>query len=121
MNTNNMLIKSGTVAFNTSDIENGIVICTVPLGTVVTRVVVDVTEAFNATTANVFTVGTKTAKNEILGSGKVDANAIGVNSEHTFYKMGAKTEIYAKFTQTGTAATKGIADVYLEVAILPSV
>ena len=72
-----------------------------------------VTTAFNATTSNTITFGTtKTNANEIVGSG-ITAGTIGVYHLTTALGLGvtatsaADVPLYAKFAQTGTAATAG--------------
>lgn len=74
-----------------------------------------VTTAFNASTTNVLTFGTtKASANEIVQSGQITANsttarqaltsAIGLGVNAT---SGGDVTLYAKYAQTGTAATAG--------------
>ena len=86
------------------------------------KVDVQVSEVFNAATTNVLTVGTDAASaNQILGTADINETALG------FYPTGAqtgklvisqKTDIFVKFTQTGTAATTGTARVIVTVTPL---
>lgn len=113
------MFHAGTVKFNTKDIATGAVICEVPKGTIVTRAIAVVGTAFNAATTNVLTIGKKTSKNEILGADDITEGTAGTYNKSVFVDMGSETEIYAKYTQTGTAATAGSADIYLEVVPAP--
>lgn len=61
---------------------------------------------FNAGTTNVLTLGTTTAANEIFAAGDIDETTVGPNTSK-MVKFTANTDIYAKFAQTGTAATTG--------------
>lgn len=74
-----------------------------------------VTTAFNASTTNVLTIGTsKSAANEIVQSGQITAStttarqaltsAIGLGVNAT---SAGDVTLYAKYAQTGTAATAG--------------
>ena len=51
------MIYAGTVAFDTEDVDKGVELCELPAGIVVTKAVAVVTEAFDAGTTNVLTVG----------------------------------------------------------------
>lgn len=113
------MFHAGTVNFNTEGIAGGVAICTIPKGTFVTKAVAVVKTAFNAATTNVLTVGFKAGKNEFLTSTDVTAGAEGVYKRDLFVEGGSNTEVYAQFTQTGTAATAGSAEIYLEVVVGP--
>lgn len=62
--------------------------------------------AFNAVTTNVLTLGTTTTATEIFAGGDIDETTVGPNTSK-LVKFTANTDIYAKYTQTGTAATTG--------------
>ena len=109
------MFHAGTVNFNTEGIGEGAVICRIPKGTFVTRAIAVVKTAFNAATTNVLTVGFKDGKNEFLASSDVTAGTVGIYKKELFVEGGSNTEVYAQFTQTGTAATAGSAEIYLEV------
>ena len=54
------MIYAGSVKYNDTGIDEGIVVCDLPDNIVVTKAVAVVTTAFNAGTTNVLTVGTNT-------------------------------------------------------------
>jgi hypothetical protein len=106
----------GRVAFNTGNIATGVEIGTIPAGSFVKSPFVNVEVAFNAATTNVLEVGT--AATAALFATSTD-NAAGTAG----YKSGTgagrgnvtvDTPVVVKFTQTGTAATTGVADVLVE-------
>lgn len=113
------LIYAGTIQYDT---EGAVALYTMPHDAVITRTVAVVTEAFNAGTTNVLTVGTTAANaNELLGSDDVTEGTAGAYSKDRFIEAAAKSKIYAKFAQTGTAATAGSADIYLFAVGIPEV
>lgn len=113
------MFHAGTVKFDTKDIATGAPICQIPKGMIVTRAIAVVGTAFNAATTNVLTIGKKTNKNEILGAVDITEGTAGTYNKNVFVDMGSETEIFAKYTQTGAAATAGVADIYLEVVPAP--
>ena len=122
-------------AYNSLNAANGRQIGTLPLKAMITGVHVSVEEAFNAGTTNVLTVGTTLANaNELVASGDVTPGALGytnvtrgrgtgltqtpspaqvVNGTSVDTTQGG-VGIYAKFAQTGSAATTGRAVVVVE-------
>ncbi len=74
--------------------------------------------AFNASTTNVLTIGTSTSANEIIGSG--DINEASAQYQNVTTPLGvtvtsaADVTLYAKYAQTGTAATAGKAVCVIE-------
>lgn len=100
--------------FSTSGIAAGVLLCTVQATEdrpVLIETAAQVVTAFNAATTNVVTLGTDAASaNQLLAAGDITEATPG------FYPTGAatgkmivtaNTNIYAKYTQTGTAATTG--------------
>lgn len=92
-----------------------------PANAFVTNSFVDVKEAFNAATTNVLTVGTNAdTTNNIVAAGDVneasaqmfEVTGVGVLDTST------PLDVYVKYTQTGTAATAGSADIVLEYVIM---
>jgi len=79
-----------------------------------------VSAVFNAGSTNVLTVGTNgSTANNIVASGDVnEASAILFKdispSGDALGKLAADAQIYAKFTQTGTAATTGASTVVIK-------
>lgn len=116
------LIYAGTIKYNTAGASDGVAIYTMPHDAVITRAVAVVGTAFNAGTTNVLTVGTTAADaNELLGSGDITEGTAGAYSKLHFMEVAEKTKIYAKFTETGTDATAGSADIYLFAVGVPEV
>lgn len=113
------LMYAGSVAFNTTGISSGVELCEVPKNTIITRAVAVVGTAFNAATTNVLTVGCNDDVDDLLGSSDVTEGTKGAYSKLTFKELSAKTKVKAKYTQTGTAATAGAADIYLFVVRIP--
>lgn len=73
-----------------------------------------VTTAFNASTTNVILFGTEaTTTNEVVASGTITPGSTGVQHLTTAVGLGlaatsgGDVPLYAKYTQTGTAATAG--------------
>lgn len=91
----------------------------IPAGSMLFPAQVRITTIFNAVTTNVITVGTSAGSNaDVVAAGDVDESATGV----TIVEAGAAlvfandTDIYVKYTQTGTAATTGAATVLIPYA-----
>lgn len=104
--------------YNDNGISAGIKIGTLPQGARLTDIIGEVVTAFNAATTNVFTVGTNSPNyNNIVGSGDLDETAIGATRIDRAIggaiARAADVDVYAKYTQTGTAATAGKAEVTL--------
>lgn len=105
----------GSIAYNASGIatkaSTGI---TLPKGAIVTRAAVRVTEAFNAGTSNVLTIGYSSDTDALMGSSDITEGTIGGYAvERMDAPLASASVVYAQFTQTGTAANKGKAEVYI--------
>lgn len=90
-----------------------------PLGAIIHDISVDIETAFNAGTTNVLTIGTTTASaNEIVAAADVNEGATGYTRVSTGLGgslcRSAEQNIYAKYTQSGTAATAGKAHVCIQ-------
>ena len=91
----------------------------VPAGAVVLRVWAQVLEAFNAATTNVLIVGHAADDDAYLAAGDVTEGTPGASAaKGPFAAETAARTIQAKYSQTGTAATTGIARVFVEYARL---
>lgn len=105
------------VAWNTTGISTGVVIGTLPQNAIVTRWVVHVTTAFNAATTNVLEVGTNASSyNDIAPTASTVAGTAGVKSGDVAAstargRLAADTPVRAIYTQTGTAASAGAAEI----------
>lgn len=113
---------SFAVAFNTANIATGVLLTTIqasPAKPVLLESFVEVITAFNAVTTNVLTLGTDAAAaNQILAAADITEGTPGfypANAGLGRVRLTANTNIYVKFTQTGTAATTGAARVYLKM------
>lgn len=102
------------IAYNDVGIANGVAKgAALPLGAFVTRVLVEVVTAFNAATTNVLTAGKTAAGTELVAAGDVDLTTVGVydvtRSVGSALARSADIQPYAKYAQTGAAATAGAA------------
>ena len=113
------MLYAGTVKYNDTGVATGIKLCDLPANIIVTRAVAVVTTAFNAGTTNVLTVGANDDVDDILGSSDITEGTAGNYSKDTFVHCASKTAVKAKFTETGTDATAGEADLYLEIVRCP--
>jgi len=114
------MIYAGSVAFDTEDIDKGVELCELPAGIIVTRAVAVVKTAFDAGTTNVLTVGSNDDVNDLLGSDDVTEGTAAAYVVNKFVQYATAKKIKAKYTQTGTAATAGAADIYLFVVRIPA-
>jgi hypothetical protein len=72
--------------------------------------------AFNAATTNVLTVGQNaTANTDIVAAGEVNEGAAGNDrcAHRRALTFASDTDIYVRYTQTGTAATAGAATIVI--------
>lgn len=92
-----------------------------PKNAFVTKTIVNIKTVFNAATTNVLTLGTNTATtNNILTTSDVDETALGVTVVKGVGVLSTTADlpVYVKFTQTGTAATTGAADIVIEFVVM---
>lgn len=106
---------SKSFAFDTPGIGTAsmVQVGTLPAGCLVTETLVRVRTAFNAGTTNVIIVGTAADDDEFIAAGDVDETATGTtfSDRSAGLVFTADTAVYVKYSQTGTAATTGEADV----------
>ena len=110
-----------TTNYNDTGIAAGVKLLRVNASTkkpVLLRVRAEVVTAFNAATTNVLTIGTDAASaNQILGAADITEGTPGFypsTGNIGYLRLIADTDVYVKYTQTGTAATTGVANLYLE-------
>lgn len=107
----------GKVALGDVGIGTGIQIGTIPAGSFVLPATVHVKTAFDAGTTNVLVVGSSADDDGFVASAGAAAGTAGVKGALTGAQSGAvltaDTPVYIKYTQTGTAATAGAAEVVL--------
>lgn len=107
-----------TVNYNTPGIgtTDTVKVGALPAGAVILEATVQVKTAFNAASTNVLTVGTSSGSDaDIISAGDVDEGQTGsytsaIGADLTF---SSDTAVYAKYTQSGTAATAGQAVVVI--------
>ena len=106
-------ITYGTVGIGTADTVK---VGRIPAGSFLIAAYVRVTTAFNAATTNVLTVGANaTANTDIVAAGELNEGATGVTVVLTGSALtfASDTDIYVRYTQTGTAATAGAATIVI--------
>jgi hypothetical protein len=106
------------VAFNTPNVATGFLIGVIPAFSARKNLTISVESTFNAATTNVFTVGTSTTATEWADATLVSSGA-NIDTYVTDTSYGFSTSdvsVYAKYTQSGTAATAGKAHVWVEYA-----
>jgi hypothetical protein len=114
-----------TVNFNDVGVSSGISFSNyLPQGAFITGVWVEVVTAFNAGTTNTLTVGTNaTNYNNIVASGDGTGNGSSSLGTQVFtatrgqgrsLTASADVQVFAKYAQTGTAATTGQAIIVIE-------
>lgn len=110
-----VLAKLGAVAFDSAESGTAVKVGSVPAGAEIIRAVCVVKTAFNAVTTNVLIVGTEDDDDALMGSDDITEGTAGAYSKQTFLETGdAALDIYAKYTQTGDAATAGKAEIWVE-------
>lgn len=114
------LFYAGSIAYDTEGASTGVAIFEAPHDMIITGAVAEVTTAFNAATTNVLTVGANSDVNDILGTSDVTEGTTGAYSKNAFVKLEKGDKIKAKYTQTGTAATAGAADIYFYAVGAPA-
>lgn len=109
------------VNFDTANIGTtlGVQFGTLPAGAVVARTWCQVTTVFNAATTNVLTVGIAADDDALLTSAVSAAGTAGNKVQSgpaatLTTPIAADTPVFAKYTQSGTAATTGRAVVMVE-------
>lgn len=112
------------VAFNTSGIasSNTVEVGTLPQGAQVLGTTVAITTTFNAGSTNVLVVGIDTDDDALVAAGGVDETAVGVTRVAPATLAGrvaasSNEVVYARYTQTGTAATQGAATIVVEYVV----
>ena len=107
-----------TVKYNDTDIATKEAVFEAPAPMLITQVGVDVTTAFNAGTTNVLTLGTNNDADNICGSSDISESK-GASTKAVFVQLAKGDKVYAKYAQTGTDATAGVADIYFIGTQLP--
>lgn len=113
------LMYAGTIKYNATGVSTGVKLCDIPANVIVTKATAVVKTAFNAGTTNVLTVGTNDDIDNILGSSDITEGTAGAYTVNKFAEYTTKKALKAKFTETGTSASAGEADIYIEVVSIP--
>jgi hypothetical protein len=107
-----------SVNYNDAGISTGVAKQYLPAGAILIGTDVIVTATFNAQTTNVLTVGVNgTTANNVVGSADVNEASAQIFqniSASATLPLTADSQVYAKYTQTGTAATQGKAYVIIK-------
>lgn len=105
------------VAFDTPGIGTAatVAVGVLPAGAIVVDTVVKMQTAFNAGSTNVLIVGTSTDDDEFVDADDVTEGGTAAVRLTTGlgYTTTANEIVYAQYTQTGTAATTGAADIII--------
>lgn len=107
------------VNFGDVGVGTGVYMGTLPTGAMVIDGVARVNVVFNAATTNVLTCGTNSPNyDNIIGAADINEAVLGgyraavLTAAAGIYAV--DTDIYARYTQTGAAATTGQADLIVE-------
>lgn len=106
-------VTFGKVGIGTSDT---VIVGRIPAGSRLGPTQVHIVTAFNAATTNVLTVGTSSGSDaDVVSSSDIDETATGctIVGRGCALAFTADTNIYVKYTQTGTAATTGAATILI--------
>lgn len=104
-----------TINYNDTNIGSGQMFGALNAGDFIQSIDCDVTTAFNAGTTNAVTIGTSAAANEIVATGLNGTTSIATGIYHLTTAAGlglavtgsSSVTLWAKYAQTGTAATAG--------------
>lgn len=106
-------VTFATVGIGTADTVK---VGRIPAGSRIQSCQVHIVTAFNAVTTNVLTVGQNaTANTDIVAAGELNEGATGCTVVLTGNALAFAndTNIYVRYTQTGTAATTGAATILI--------
>jgi len=109
-----------TVNFNDPNVASGVAFDeSLPAGAFIISVTIEIVTAFNAGTTNVLTIGTNaTTYNNVVASGDVTLGTPSVAQPTRglgrALANAGEPPVFAKYTQTGAAATTGQAVVVIE-------
>lgn len=89
---------------------------TLPAGFKLTRVIADVKNKFNAATTNTISIGIKDEYDKYMSTSEITAGTEGQYIKNMFTDIGdTDVEVYATYSQSGTAATTGEAEIWAYV------
>ncbi|MGY2052408.1 hypothetical protein [Methylobacterium sp. JK268] len=106
-----------TVTFADANLGTGVPFKNaMPVGAIITGLLVVVEQAFNAGTTNVLTVGSAPGGSDLATGSDTGAGTVGAKQPTTASALGrltADTVPYVTFTSTGAAPTAGVADIVI--------
>lgn len=109
------------INFNDAGIGTSVQIGTLPQYAFIIDDLVEIETVFNAGTTNVLTLGTTVGGSELVAAGDVNEAATGVTAVGRglgrSLTASGDVGVYAKFAQTGTAATAGKAHFCIAYAL----
>jgi hypothetical protein len=115
------LLGPFVVTFDAANIGSatGVQFATLPAGSIVLRTTTVITTAFNAATTNVLTVGIPGTVDALMTTAVSIPGTIGVKvtngpASTLTTPTAADVGVFARYTQSGTAATAGRAVIYVE-------
>lgn len=114
--TDSLVLLAGTHAFGSASVTLG----TIPAGAAVVMAWVEVTQAYNAASTNVLTVGYVGSTSAYLAAADVTEGTPGVypvGGKGPFASEAAERTAVVAFAQTGTPATTGASKAYLLVRL----
>jgi len=106
-----------TINWNDANVANGIPVGALEAGAIPLRAYAIIQTAFNAGTTNVLEFGSTADPDGLVTSANAAATALGLKAgtgAELGIPLAANTVFYAKFTQTGGAASAGKATLVLE-------
>jgi len=112
------------VNFNDAGVATGVLVGTVPAGAIIVDVKVQIATVFNAASTNVLTVGTTGTGTDLMTSAEAVAGTQGQKTAAAYKATTASNpyaadqDVFVAYTQTGTAATTGVA--YVLVQFIPN-
>lgn len=108
------------VNYNDPNIATGVKKCTLPAGAIIIGTDAYVSVVFNAATTNVLTVGGNSANyDDVAAAADIAEGAVALTKDisptgSSLGPLAADRDIYAKYTQSGTAATTGKAFIVIK-------
>jgi len=108
------------INFNDAGLSAGVPLSQpIPAGSIITSVIVQIATPFNAATTNVLAVGTTGTGTDLMTSAEAVAGTQGQKTAVAYKSTAASnplandTNIFVSYSQTGTAATAGVAYVMI--------
>jgi len=99
--------RSASITYADSSVELGLI----PSGATIVATIVNVSEAFNAGTTNVLTVGYGASFDELVAAADVNESSATKQAVFKSLTLTADKTVYIKYAYTGTAPTTGEATV----------